>query len=53
MITVIKVENLSKAYSLGQIGGRTLSQDLNRAWARHEWRKGPRALAMISNLGHS
>jgi lipopolysaccharide transport system ATP-binding protein len=28
--TVISVENLCKVYRLGQIGGRTLSEDLNR-----------------------
>ena len=32
--TVIKVENLSKYYRLGLIGGRTLHDDLNRWWAR-------------------
>ncbi|MFC1878386.1 ABC transporter ATP-binding protein [Chloroflexota bacterium] len=34
MSTVIKVENLSKQYRLGAIGGKTLSADLNRWWAR-------------------
>ncbi|MCU0485275.1 MAG: ABC transporter ATP-binding protein [Anaerolineales bacterium] len=34
MTTVISVENLSKSYRLGQITGRTLTQDLNRWWAR-------------------
>lgn len=29
---VIKVENLSKAYQLGQIGSGTLSRDLDRFW---------------------
>ena len=32
--TVISVENLSKQYRLGTIGGRTLRDDLARAWAR-------------------
>lgn len=31
---VISVENLSKSYRLGQISGGTLSEDLNRWWAR-------------------
>jgi lipopolysaccharide transport system ATP-binding protein len=31
---VISVENLSKQYRLGTIGGRTLRDDLARAWAR-------------------
>ena len=34
MSTVIKVENLSKHYRLGLIGGKTLHDDLNRWWAR-------------------
>jgi lipopolysaccharide transport system ATP-binding protein len=34
MSTVIKVENLSKYYRLGLIGGKTLHDDLNRWWAR-------------------
>jgi len=34
MPTVIKVENLSKYYRLGLIGGKTLHDDLNRWWAR-------------------
>jgi lipopolysaccharide transport system ATP-binding protein len=33
MPIVIKVENLSKQYRLGQIGGRTFSGDLSRWWA--------------------
>ena len=33
MRTVIKVENLSKAYQLGQFGTGTLSKDLERWWA--------------------
>ena len=34
MSTVIKVENLSKRYRLGFIGGTTLVEDLNRWWAK-------------------
>ncbi len=34
MSPVIKVENLSKYYRLGLIGGKTLHDDLNRWWAR-------------------
>ena len=33
MSTVIKVENLSKAYQIGQIGTGTISRDLERWWA--------------------
>ncbi len=32
--TVVSVEHLSKQYRLGTIGGRTLRDDLTRAWAR-------------------
>ncbi|MBS4059943.1 MAG: ABC transporter ATP-binding protein [Bacteroidetes bacterium] len=34
MATVIRVENLSKSYRLGQISGGMLSEDINRWWAR-------------------
>jgi lipopolysaccharide transport system ATP-binding protein len=34
MSTVIKVENLSKQYRLGQIGTGTISHDINRWWQR-------------------
>ena len=33
MSTIIKVENLSKAYQLGQFSTGTLSRDLERWWA--------------------
>jgi len=41
MSKVIKVENLSKAYQLGQIGTGTLSQDLSRYWARVRGKEDP------------
>ena len=31
---VIKIENLSKIYRLGQVGTGTISHDLNRFWHR-------------------
>jgi len=34
MSTVISVENVSKAYRLGQIGGGTLKEDFGRWWAK-------------------
>jgi lipopolysaccharide transport system ATP-binding protein len=34
MSTIIKVEGLSKAYQLGEIGTGTLSRDIERWWAR-------------------
>ncbi len=39
--TVIKVENLSKQYRLGQVGTGTLSHDLNRWWARVRGKEDP------------
>ena len=37
----IKVENLGKQYRLGEIGTGTLSQDLNRTWARLRGKEDP------------
>jgi lipopolysaccharide transport system ATP-binding protein len=42
---VIRVENLSKSYRLGQIGSSTLRDDLSRAWAK--LRKQPDPLLRI------
>jgi len=41
MTIVISVENLSKFYQLGQIGGGRLYQDLNRWWARRRGQPDP------------
>lgn len=41
MSSVIKVENLSKAYQLGQIGTGTLSRDLERWWALKRGKEDP------------
>jgi lipopolysaccharide transport system ATP-binding protein len=41
MNAVIKVENLSKQYRLGAIGGRTLREDINRWWARVQHKPDP------------
>jgi len=41
MATVIKVENLSKAYQLGEIGTGTISRDLERYWARIRGKEDP------------
>lgn len=38
---VIKIENLTKKYRLGAIGGGTLSQDLNSWWARIRKKEDP------------
>ncbi len=42
--TVLKVENLSKLYRLGEIGTGTLSHDLNRFWARVRGKEDPYSL---------
>jgi lipopolysaccharide transport system ATP-binding protein len=41
MPVVIKVENLSKAYQLGQIGTGTISKDLEVFWARIRGKENP------------
>ena len=43
MSTVISVENLSKSYRLGAIGGSTLRDDISRWWARARQRPNPNA----------
>lgn len=41
MRTVIKVENLSKQYRLGEVGTGTISHDLNRWWHRIRGKEDP------------
>ncbi|GEO07604.1 ABC transporter ATP-binding protein [Segetibacter aerophilus] len=41
MSTVIKVENLSKQYRLGQVGTGSLAHDLNRFWHRMRGKEDP------------
>jgi lipopolysaccharide transport system ATP-binding protein len=41
MTKVIKVENLSKAYQLGNYGTGTISRDLERTWARIRGKEDP------------
>ena len=41
MPTVIEVENLSKAYQLGEIGTGTISRDLERWWAKQSGKEDP------------
>jgi lipopolysaccharide transport system ATP-binding protein len=41
MAKVIKVENLSKAYQLGNYGTGTISRDLERTWARIRGKEDP------------
>jgi lipopolysaccharide transport system ATP-binding protein len=46
-MTVISVENLSKSYRLGAIGGGTLREDLSRWWARARAKTDP-----TGTIGH-
>ena len=39
--TIIKVENVSKQYRLGEIGTGSLSHDLNRWWSRLRGKEDP------------
>ena len=39
--TVIKIENLSKTYRLGQVGTGTISHDLNRWWSKVRGKEDP------------
>jgi lipopolysaccharide transport system ATP-binding protein len=39
--TVIKVENISKLYRLGEVGTGTISHDLNRWWAKVRGKEDP------------
>lgn len=41
MAKVIKVENLSKAYRLGEIGTGTIAKDLERFWAKARGKEDP------------
>jgi lipopolysaccharide transport system ATP-binding protein len=41
MAIAIKVEDLSKAYQIGQIGTRTLSRDIERWWAKKRGKEDP------------
>jgi lipopolysaccharide transport system ATP-binding protein len=41
MSTVISVENVTKTYRLGQIGGGTLKEDVSRWWAKMRGRPDP------------
>ncbi|MEQ8688278.1 MAG: polysaccharide ABC transporter ATP-binding protein [Imperialibacter sp.] len=46
---VLKVQNLSKVYRLGEIGTGTISHDLNRWWAKVRGRQDPFATIEASN----
>ena len=39
--TVIKAENISKQYRLGNVGTGTLSHDLNRWWSKIKGKEDP------------
>jgi len=40
-MAVIKVENIAKAYQLGDFGTGTISRDLERYWARIRGKEDP------------
>ena len=42
--TVIKIENLSKIYRLGEVGTGTLTHDLNRWWRMNIHKKDGRVI---------
>lgn len=46
---VLKVENLSKVYRLGEIGTGTISHDLNRWWARLRGKEDPFSKIGVTN----
>jgi lipopolysaccharide transport system ATP-binding protein len=46
---VLKVENLSKLYRLGEVGTGTISHDLNRWWARMRGKEDPYAIVGQTN----
>lgn len=50
--TVIEVENLSKYYRLGVIGGGTLREDVNRWWAKIRGRPDPSLKVGVVNHGN-
>ena len=47
--TVLKVENLSKIYRLGQVGTGTISHDLNRWWSKIRNKQDPYAKIAQAN----
>jgi ABC-type polysaccharide/polyol phosphate transport system, ATPase component len=47
--TVIKIENLSKLYSLGEVGTGTIAHDLNRWYARMRGKEDPYAKVGVVN----
>jgi lipopolysaccharide transport system ATP-binding protein len=47
--TVIKIENLSKSYRLGEVGTGTISHDLNRLWASIRGKEDPYAIIGSEN----
>lgn len=46
---VLKVENLSKVYRLGEVGTGTISHDLNRWWAKLRGKEDPMSLVGQEN----
>ena len=52
MTTAISIQNVSKYYRLGMIGGGTLAGDLNRWWARVRGKPDPLLKVGESDLGN-
>ncbi len=51
--TIIKIENLSKEYYLGEVGTGTLSHDLHRWWARVRGNEDPYSIVgQVDNPGN-
>lgn len=46
MKTVIKVENISKEYRLGEVGTGTISRDINKWWAKIRGKEDPNSLIL-------
>ena len=47
----IRIENLTKVYQLGLIGGGTLSDDLGRRWAKFLGKPDPMLIVDDKNTG--
>ncbi len=51
MKTVIKVENISKEYRLGEVGTGTISRDINGWWAKVRGKENPNLKINLANTG--
>ena len=53
MKTVIKVENISKEYLLGEVGTGTISRDINTWWAKIRGKENPNLKVSLVELDNS